>query len=414
MTTYTPFPKVIFGGATEYADNTISSISISLGRRDIFEQALPGLISLDLETDADTPLNITLGESVAVEIQDSNGDYEQIAGGIVTDIDISLSAYGSEGSIAIYRITALGALASLNKRLVGTDGFSKEFDGDRIYNILFEAFVTAWEDVAPSLTWEAVPAITTWENYEGVNQALIDGLSTAITQPGDFELIAYSDGRADALTLAQQAAQSARGFLYECRCNTLKYEAYSDRVNSVPITLTADDLLADGLRQAAQWSEIVNDVTITYKNGQTENAADAQSQFTFGLLSGNKTTTLENGLDAQNQADAYLASRAYPRTYPEDLTIALHSPTVSDATRDNLITMEVSKAVYSQALPAVFGGTFDGFIEGIKWNLTRYTATMTLVCSAQSETYPHQIWLQIPPLLTWAEYTPINTEWRDL
>jgi hypothetical protein len=414
VTTYTPFPKVIFGGATEYADNTISSISISLGRRDIFEQALPGLISLDLETDADTPLNITLGESVAVEIQDSNGDYEQIAGGIVTDIDISLSAYGSEGSIAIYRITALGALASLNKRLVGGLGYSKEFDGDRIYNILFEAFVTAWEDVAPTLTWQEVPAITTWENYEGVNQALIDNLAADISQPGDFELTAYSDGRTDALTLAQDAAQSARGYLYEGRDNQLYYDAYSDRVNYVPITLTADDLLADGLRQAAQWSEIVNDVTITYKNGQTKNAADAQSQFTFGLLSGGKSTSLENGADAERQAEDYLASRAYPRTYPEDLTVPLHSPTVSDATRDALITLETSRAVYTQALPAVFGGTFDGFIEGIKWNLTRYTANITLVCSAQSETYPHQIWLQIPPLLTWAEYTPTNEEWIDL
>jgi hypothetical protein len=414
VTTYTPFPKVIFGGATEYADNTISSISISLGRRDIFEQALPGLISLDLETDADTPLNITLGESVAVEIQDSNGDYEQIAGGIVTDIDISLSAYGSEGSIAIYRITALGALASLNKRLVGGLGYAKEFDGDRIYNILFEAFVTAWEDVAPTLTWQEVPAITTWEDYEGVNQALIDNLATDISQPGDFELQSYSDGRADALTLAQDAAQSARGYLYEGRDGQLYYDAYSDRVNYEPITLTADDLLADGLRQAAQWSEIVNDVTITYKNGQTKNAADAQSQFTFGLLSGGKSTSLENGADAERQAEDYLASRAYPRTFPEDLTVPLHSPTVSDATRDALITMEVSRAVYTQALPAVFGGTFDGFIEGIKWNLTRYTATITLVCSAQSETYPHQIWLQIPPLLTWAEYTPTNEEWIDL
>jgi hypothetical protein len=202
--------------------------------------------------------------------------------------------------------------------------------------------------------------------------------------------------------------------LYEGRDNQLYYDAYSDRVNYVPITLTADDLLADGLRQAAQWSEIVNDVTITYKNGQTKNAADAQSQFTFGLLSGGKSTSLENGADAERQAEDYLASRAYPRTYPEDLTVPLHSPTVSDATRDALITMEVSRAVYTQALPAVFGGTFDGFIEGIKWNLTRYTANITLVCSAQSETYPHQIWLQIPPLLTWAEYTPTSEEWIDL
>lgn len=413
MSVYTPYPKVTFGGVTEYADETIANITVTTGRRDIFEQALPSYISLELWTDANTPLNITLGESVAVEIQDSSGNYEQIAYGIVSDIDINLAAYGSIGSIATYRITALGQLASLNKRQVGSLGYAKQLDGDRVYAILYEAFVTAWEDVAPNLTWQQVPAITTWENYEGTNQALIDNLATDITQPGDFELTAYSDGRADALSLAQDAAQSARGYLYESRDGSIVYDSYSSRVNRVPITLTADDLLASGLRQAAQWSEIVNDVTITYKNGQTVNDADPQSQFTYGLLSGNKSTSLENQVDAERQAEDYIASRSYPRTYPEDLTIALHSPTVSDSTRDALITMNVSSAVYTDDLPAVFGTIFDGYVEGINWRLSRYTAEMTLVCSAVSETYPHLIWLQIAPTLTWAGYNP-TTRWEDL
>jgi hypothetical protein len=76
--------------------------------------------------------------------------------------------------------------------------------------------------------------------------------------------------------------------------------------------------------------------------------------------------------------------------------------------------MNVSQAVFTDALPAVFGTTFDGYIEGIKWNLSRYTATMTLICSAQSETYPHAIWLQIAPTVTWTGYTPSTEEWQDL
>jgi hypothetical protein len=414
VTTYTPYPKVIFAGATEYADETISSISISLGRRDIFEQAQPGLINVELWTPSDTPLTINLGDSVNVQIQDSNGDYQQIAGGIVSDIDISLAAYGEVGSIAAYRITAVGALATLQKRLAGSLGYAKQYDGDRIYDILYEAYVTSWNEVAPTLTWQQVPAITTWENYEGTSQSLIDELATNVVTSGDFELTAYSDGETDALTLAQDAAQSARGFLYESFDNDIHYDAYSTRTSYTPLTLTEDDLLADGLRQAAQWSEIVNDITITYKNNQEKYAADPQSQFTFGQLSGSRTTSLENGSDAQDQADAFLESRAYPRTYPEELSIALHSPTVSDATRDALIGLRVSRPIYTSALPAVFGTTFDGYVEGIKWRLTRYTAEMTLVCSAVSETYPHQIWLQIAPSVTWAGYTPITERWVDL
>jgi hypothetical protein len=318
------------------------------------------------------------------------------------------------GSIAKYRITAVGPLASLQKRLVGALGYAKEFDGTRVYNILSEAFLTSWNEVAPTLRWMDVPNTATWENFDGTGQSLVDELAVNVAQPGDFELIAYSDGAADALTLAQNAAQSARGFLYESTDGDIHYDTYSTRTGYTPITLTADDLLANGLRQAAQWSEIVNDITVTYKNNDVVIAADANSQFIYGQLSGSRSTQLHNEVDAQDQADAFLESRAYPRTYPEDLTIPLHSPTVSDATRDALIDLRVSRAVFTDDLPVVFGTTFNGFVEGIKWNLTRYTADMTLVCSAQSETYPHQIWLQIAPTVTWAGYTPTNERWIDL
>lgn len=414
MTVYTPYPKVIFAGATEYADETVASISISLGRRDIFEQALPGIANIELWTDANTALDVELSDSVNIQIQDSDGVYQQIYGGIISDIEITLDQYGDIGSIAKYRITAVGPLANLQKRMVGALGYPKEFDGTRIYKILSEAYLTSWNEVAPTLRWQDVPNTATWENFDGIGQSLVDELATNVVQPGDFELTAYSDGAANALDLAQDAAQSARGFLYESMDGDVHYDAYSTRTTYVPITLTADDLLARGLRQAAQWSEIVNDVTITYKNGQTVTAADADSQFIYGQLTGSRSTSLENGVDAQDQADAFVASRAYPRTYPEELTIPLHSPTVSDATRDTLIDYRVGYAVFTDALPTVFGGTFNGFVEGIKWNLTRYTAEMTLVCSAQSETYPHQIWLQIAPTVTWAGYTPTTTRWMDL
>lgn len=414
MTTYTPYPKVIFAGATEYADNTIANISINIGRRDIFEQALPGVASIELWTDANTPLTINLSDSVNIQIQDSNGDYQQIYGGTISDIDISLDQYGADGSIAIYKITAVGPLALLNKHLVGGEGYAKEFDGTRILNILTEAFLTSWEDVAPSLRWQDVNATTTWENYDAISQSLVDELNTNIVHPGDFELTAYSDGPDNALDLAQDAAQSARGFLYESFDGDIHYDAYSTRTSYTPLVLTADDLLAAGLHQSAQWSEVVNDVTVTYKNNQSVNAADGTSQQTYGMLSGSRSTSLENEADAQDQADALLESRAYPRTYPELLTIPLHSPTVTDATRDALIGLRVSRAIFTDDLPAVFGTTFDGYVEGIVWRLTRYTADMTLITSAQSETYPHQIWLQIAPTVTWASYTPTNTRWMDL
>ncbi len=414
MTVYTPYPKVIFAGVNEYADNTISNISISLGRRDIYEQALVGIANVSLWTDADTALNVNLSDSIQIQIKDTDDVYQTIYTGTISDIQIGLDAYGEIGSVARYNLTAVGPLAILNRFTTGGDGFAKEFDGTRVLNILSDAFLENWDEVVPTLTWSAVSSLATWDNWGGANQTLVDNLIADIDTPGTYELTVYSDGVANALTLAQNAAQSGRGFLYEAPDGSIHYDSYTSRATLTPLTLTDDDLLAVGLRQAAQWSEIVNDVTLTYKNNQEKYAADYTSQQSFGELSGSRATQLENGSDAQSQADAFLESRAFPRTYPEELTIPLHSPTVSDATRDALILMHVGSAVYTQDLPAVFGGTFDGFVEGIKWNLDRYTATMTLICSAISETYPSQVWLQIAPTVTWAGYTPTTTEWQDL
>lgn len=414
MTSYTPYPKVIFAGINEYTDNTISGISLELGRRNIYEQAQVGIASLSLFTDADTLLNVNLSDSVTVQIQDTSGTYKNLFTGTISDIEITLEDYGDIGSVAIYRITGVGALALLNRRVTGAVNYAKEFDGTRIYNILRDAFTQDWSEVPPSLTWQAVSNIATWENWDATSVALLDSLAAQIDTPGDYELTAYNDGLINAWTLAQDAANSGRGYLYEADDGTLFYKSYSSRATQVPLTLTADDLLSAGLKQAAQWSEISNDITVSYKNDQEKYASDFTSQQSYGQLTGTRATQLENGTDAQNQADAFLASRAYPRTYPDILSIALHSPTVSDVTRDALIFMHVGASVFTQELPAVFGTTFDGFVEGINWNIDRYTATISLTCSAISETYPHQIWLQIAPSVTWAGYTPSTTEWQDL
>jgi hypothetical protein len=405
---------VVFAGAVEYADNTISSIGISLGRRDIYEQANPGIANVRLWTDADTALNVNLSDSVDIQIKDSTNTYQTIYSGIISDIDITLDAYGSEGSVAIYNITAVGPLALVNKHLTGAVNYAKEFDGTRVLNILSDVFLQDWNEVPADLIWSSVSNIATWANWDGSNITLVNDLIADIDTPGTYELAVYNDGLTNALALVQSAAQSGRGFLLESRDGSIHYDSYGARSAYVPLTLTADDLLAAGLRQAAQWSEIVNDVTVTDHSGAEAYAADYTSQQSYGQLAGSRSTTLHNLSDAEIQATAFLESRAYPRTYPEELTIPLHSPTVSDATRDALITMLVGSAVYTQSLPAVFGTTFDGFVEGMKWNLTRYTSDLTLVCSALSETYPHKIWLQIAPTVTWASYTPITQEWQDL
>ena len=413
MTTYDPYPTVTFAGATTYADQTISSISIRMGRDDVTTQPQPGYASISLWTDASEPLNVALSQSVSISIDKGTTGTQEIFAGIISDIDISLSAYGSEGSIAIYSITAVGPLSQLNRHIVGATGYAKEFDGTRILNILSEAFLQSWSDVSPTLTWAQLPAGTTWASYDATNVALVNNLTANVDVPGQYELQAYSAAETDAYTLTTQAANSGRGVLWEGGDGDLHYDDYLARSTATPLTLTADDILARGLRTAAQWGEIVNDANVTYRAG-TANARDEQSVILYGQLSGTRSTQLHNLADAQAQATDFIESRAYPRMYPEQITIPLHSPTVSDATRDALAAVYNGLRINITALPAVFGTTFDGFVEGYTWNLTRYTAELALTCSAYSETYSSIIWYQLSPTLTWAGYTPSTTEWQDL
>ena len=413
MTSYQPNPVVTFAGAVTYADNTIADISINIGRKDVIEAVQASYARIVLWTPADTPLNVNLSDSVSVTIDKGTSGTATIYTGIISDIDITLPQYGDIGSIAEYSITAVGPLAQLNKRVVGALGYPKQFDGDRMFAILSEAFLTSWDDVSPTLIWSSVSNIATWASFDGTNQDVVDYLVSTVDQPGDYELKAYSDGITNALTIAQDTAQSGRGVLYEAGNGHLHYSDYTSRINAPVVNLTTDDLLTEGLRTAAQWSEIVNDVTISYKNDQEKYARDEVSVESYGELSGTRATTLEKGTDAQAQANDFLESRAYPRVYPESLTVALHNPNVSDATRDALIDAENGTAITTSDLPAVFGTVFEGYLEGYSWRLTRYEAYIDLICSAQTETYPHQLWLQIAPLVTWAEYNPI-TKWSDL
>jgi hypothetical protein len=413
MTAYAPNPVVTFGGTITYSDQTIADISINMGRSDVIEPVQADYARIVLWTPSDTPLDVGLSQSVTVDVDKGTTGTARVFTGIISDIDISLAQYGDIGSIAEYSITAVGPLAQLNKALSGGAGFPKQFDGDRIYSILTEAFLTQWDDLSPTLTWNALPNSTQWGQFDGVAQVIVDNLATSIDRPGVYELTAYSDGFANALTLAQDAAQSGRGVFHGSGDGILHYHDYASRVSSPTIVLTSDDLLTDGLQTAAQWSEIVNDVTITYKNDQEKYARDDTSIQSYGQLAGTRSTLLENGVDAQAQADDFLESRAYPRVYPESFTVALHSPNVSDATRDALLIAENGTAIVTDELPAVFGTSFRGYLEGYNWRLTRYEAYIDLICSAQSETYSSIIWQQIPPDLTWAAYNP-STRWSDL
>ena len=399
---YDPYPTVTIGASTTIPDNTLSDIQINMGRQDVLEQAGPGFASINFWTDGDSPLDIELSDKIKIEIAKGTSGTQTIFTGIISDIVVTFDAFGADGSIARYSVTAVGPLAQLNKRLTNAT-YAEERDGTRVFNILSDAFTTTWAELVGNTSWTNAPDGISWAQYDAEAAALVAGLPADVDTPGQYILVAYAGGETNALSLAQDAANSGRGVLWEASDGSIYYDDYAARAFATPYALTASDVLANGLMVDAKWGEIYNYVDVVYASG-TSSDENVLSQQLYGTLVGSKTTTLKNSFDALAQAQDYVKSRAFARVYPTAITVPLHSPTVSDATKDQMAAVYNGLYITCNDLPPVMGGELKAFVEGWQWSLTRYTANLTLFLSAYTETYSRQIWMQVPQNITWTAY----------
>jgi hypothetical protein len=137
VTSYDPNPTITVDGTALSDDIVINQIAISYGRNDIFTQPQPGYTSFELWTDANISIDIELSDPVTIDVLAAITGTKRLFTGTISDIQISLGGYGSDGGYAIYKVTAVGPLAQLNKRTAGEVGFPKQFEGDRIYDIAY-------------------------------------------------------------------------------------------------------------------------------------------------------------------------------------------------------------------------------------------------------------------------------------
>lgn len=411
MTAFTPQAQVFIGGV-DYADLVDYRIKTFTGRESITDQPQPGHTSIRLWSDWDKQLPINLNDSVEIKMDYSGITYTLFAGN-VSDITVSIAAKGNVGNLIAYDLTVVDVLALLQRRVVGYAGYPEQKDGDRILAILEDALLTRWSEVQPTLTWQAVDPDTTWDTYDGINNALVNSLTTQIDTPGVYDLAEYADGPTTAGTLLEQAANSGRGVLYAGPDNTIWYDDYDAHLLSANwVWLTADQIEANGLTFDVTLGEIVNDVEVTYAGG-SEFARDEQSVAMYGELSGTRSTVLLNGTAALSQAEAFLASRAYPRDYPNSVTVDLQNPDFTFAERQDLLDIQLGKLLILEGLPAVFKENFLGIIENYSWDLSRGSAVITIAGSEYTETYPATTWLQAGNSVTWATYNPA-TDWTEV
>jgi hypothetical protein len=406
---YTIDPKVKINGI-EYKDKTINGVTLTNGRTNVDEQPRAGFATITLITPNNTYPDIQINQKVEVIVDDSTGTEVILWTGWVSDVEVNLSAFGVVGWLNQQKITAVGSLSKLNRRSVGAGGYAKEFDGDRISSILYETAGTTWATYIPATdTWADVDALLTWQTA--------DLLIGEIDTPGDFELTDYSSGASSGLTLAQQVASSGLGILYECHCGRINYDDYTARTDDVSANgftdIDADAILTAGLSSVSRLSDLINDVTVSYKNNQTETDEDSNSIALYGRYAAKINTLLEHDYDAEQRVTYYLDTRAFPRKELQQINLALHLDQVSNTLRDSLLPMRVSKPIRIAGLPtSIYPETFAGFVEGYTWTINRNELFLTLNVSEYGFSQLEMNWLQVPATLAWEDVSA-TLEWQE-
>jgi hypothetical protein len=410
MTQFNPVWNVLLNGVS-ITDSVLSSLTITSGRTNIYEQATAGYCNLTLVNLNQAPIAIEINDSITVELQNSSAVFVPIFGGTITDLGIQVAEVGGIGYTQRINLIALGALSRLPKIL--TDGvLSKEFDGDQIYEVLQSVLFSRWNQVAAALQWQNVDPALQW------NDAFNTGLGE-IDRPGDYELAARASSRTDVYSLVSALATSGLGTIGEDSSGRIFYSDSTHRSQYLAVNgyveLSANNAQGSGLAIKTRAGDVRNSITIKYNATSTaeKSAIDADSIAIFGELGQIITTTLHNGADAESQADFYLSLRAYPQAAFTNITYQLTNPEIDNSDRNNLIGLFMGMPVSISNLPLnMVSGNFLGFVEGWTFQAAYNEISVTMNLSPISYSLQAMNWQSVPVTEQWSTTNP-TLDWAS-
>jgi hypothetical protein len=410
MTVWSPEYRVKINGYT-VTGATLSGLTITSGRVDIYSQPVAGYCNLTLIETSASVIPYEINDPITVEVQDSNADWVSLFGGFLTDVGISVQSSGSVATSQRINIVGVGALARLN-RSVYVGNFGHQFDGDRIYELLQGVLFDSWDEVPAATTWATYDATTTWANAEN------SGLGT-IDQPGDYELHSESGLNDTVYNLASRFASSALGYLYEDAQGRIGYADSTRRGQYLStngyVDLTGNHAFGPGLNMVKRAGDVRNNITLSYGNNSSLSVTDSDpaSIATFGNLGATITTTLRQAADATNQAAFYLNIRSNPQFGLKQISFPLASSEIDDADRDALLNVFMGLALNITNLPInMTDGQFQGFVEGWTWTAGLNQLNLTLNLSPLAYSLQAFAWDDVPVTETWQTITP-TLDWLN-
>lgn len=409
MTAWNPIYRVKVNGST-VTSATLSGLTITSGRQDIYSQPTAGYCNLTLIETNEAAVPFEINDAVTIEVKDSTATYVNLFGGFITDLNITVQNSGSIATSQQIRITAVGALARLN-RAVYVGNFAHQFDGNRIKEILGTVLFNQWNEVPAALTWATYEPTTEWLDAENNGLGEID-------TPGDYELHSENNLEDTVYNLASRFATSGLGYLYEDSKGQIGYADSTHRSEYLAangyVDLDGNHSIGPGLSIIKRAGDVRNSITISYgTSGAEVTDEDLASITEYGLLASTISTTLRNVGDATAQAEFYLLIRAYPQFALRQITFPLASSEIDNSDRDSLLGVFMGQPLNILNLPAnMVNGEFQGFVEGWTWTASLNQLNLTINVSPIAFSLQAFRWNSVPVTETWNTISP-TLDWLN-
>ena len=410
MSIWSPVYRIKVNGST-VTGATLSGLTITSGRDDIYSQPVAGYCNLTLIETSETSIPFEINDAVTVEVQDSSAAYVSLFGGFITDLGITVRTSGSTATSQEIRIVAVGALARLN-RAVYVGNFAHQFDGDRILELLSTVLFDQWNELPAAETWAGYDPLVQWQDAENSGLGEID-------TPGDYELHSESNLNDTVYNLAARFATSGLGYLYEDAQGRIGYADSTHRAQYLTtdgyVDLDGNDAIGPALSILKRAGDVRNSITISYGSAgnQSTTDSDPDSISLYGQLATTINTTLRNQNDAEDQAEFYLDIRAYPQFALRQITFPVASPEIPDGERDDLLNVFMGQPLNIINLPAnMVNGEFQGFVEGWTWTASLNQLNLTLNVSPIAFSLQAFRWNSVPATETWNTISP-TLDWLN-
>lgn len=409
MSIWTPDWRIKIDGV-EVTSATLSNLTITSGRTDIYSQPVAGYCRINLKNNDLSPITYSVNQGVTIEVKDNANNYVILFGGNITDLGIAVSSAGAIGISQTISITALGALARLPKS-VFQGNLAQDTDGLQIEEVLTGLLFGRWNAVPAALTWDDYDPATTWAEAENNGLGEIDA--------GDYDLDSQNGVLSDAYSLVSELATSGLGYLYESADGLINYADSTHRVEYLAangyVDLDARHALAGNITTKTRSGDVRNSVTLSYTSSGNSSVTDSDlaSIALYGELAQSIRTYLKNQADAESQAAFYLELRAYPRSVFDSISFALGNPEIDDADRTSLLNVFMGMPINVQNLPSnMNNGEFQGFVEGWTFQASVSDLRLTLTVSPVAFSLQAMRWNSVPVVETWNSLST-TLEWID-